>query len=264
MSFQRVFFAALMTLGLGAPAAFAEREVACPTYITYANGSYLKSGDYFLYANGAYLRSGSYVLYPNGSYLKSGDYLLYPSGTYLKSGSYLLYPNGSYLKSGDYLLYPNGSYLKSGSYFLYDNGAYARSGSQLYRRDGSTTAFPVTLTAPIGDFGNLSVEVGSDYESYALSYTSLISSPEILRSELITNGNLEITGLRLTINSGQPNENVLLTVDMAGNYTCSLSGGGQPSRFTLDTNAATVEVRVKDGYDPRTVRDALQRALDAL
>lgn len=289
---------------------------SCPTYIQYANGSYLKNGDYFFHANGSYLKNGSYILYANGIYLRNGNYLLYRDGKYLKNGSYLLYPNGiylrngsywfyeggQYLKNGSYILYPNGKYLRNGSnlfyangnylqngsYFLYSNGTYARNGSKLYRADGTPTSFPVTLKETIGTVGSLEVVVSSASSHVDLQFPTLLKSEQADAQLIWSNpGDGEQLSTRWTLkdtdttfdateeadgkfrittqlSTGRPNETVTLNVAADGTTECILDGGDQPRDFTLDAQAARVEVHVKPGYDPVTVRAALLQALNSL
>lgn len=261
---RHVIHALAFTAMLASTVAHAEREVACPNVITYSNGNYLKAGDNFYYSNGNYLKAGGNLYFPNGNYLKAGENLYYSTGNYLKAGANLYYPGGNYLKAGASLYYPGGGYLKAGTNFYYENGNYARAGSTLYRQDGSTTAFPVVLSSLVGTEGSFRVEVGSNYEEMALAFDRLISSNDVASSALAVDAALNISNVRLVVNSGQPNENVVLNVAIDGSYTCGLSGSSQPSVFTLNAAAATVDVRVKDGYDPRTVRNALQQALNGL
>ncbi len=220
-----------LVLGLAATVAHAEREIGCPTNVYYANGSYLKAGDNFYYANGSYLKAGGNLYFDNGSYLKAGENLYYPNGSYLKAGTNLYYPNGGYLKAGTNLYYPNGSYLRAGQNFYYENGSYARAGSTLYRTDGSTTAFPISLSANIGTVGSFRADVGSDYEAMSLAFESLLAGSGIVSSRLDTDSQLEVTNVRVVVNSGRPNENVVLNVGIDGSYTCALTGATQPIDF---------------------------------
>jgi hypothetical protein len=261
--FHHIIPAFIAVAVLASTTARAERELPCPQIIKYSNGSYLKAGNEFYYPDGTYMKSGSRLYHPSGSTLKSGRDFFYSNGNRLNEGLTLFYPDGSTLKGGPNMYYGNGTYLRSGSKFFHENGAIARSGTTLYHPDGSVTAFPVILTAVLGTEGFFRAEVGTDYENLDLTVDNLISSPFITSSSLDVTPELEVTGIRIVITSGEPNENVALTMSADGDYTCAILGS-QPSAFSIDAAAATVEVRVKDGYDPRTVRDALRQVLDSL
>jgi hypothetical protein len=268
----------------------------------YSNGNYLKSGSSVYYSNGNYLRSGSTLYYRNGNYLKSGTTLYhangnylrssstwyYANGNYLKSGSTLYYPGGNYLRSGSTLYYQNGNYLRSGTTFYHPNGSYARSGSTLYRPDGTRTPFDVLLTENIGTEGTLTATVSATSELISIELPRIVDTADatgevvwngfgsdetqltryVLKDPLASTIATEQAGgdfrLETQIDTGAPGEQLTLRVSPNGDYECFLEGGGAQRDFTLDLDAARLEVHVKPGYDPATVKAALQRALNEL
>lgn len=239
---------------------------SCPSTIYYKNGNYLKSGSTFYFPNASYAISGSTVYYPNGNYLRSGSTYYYENGNYLKSGLTLYYPNGNYLRSGTTLYYSNGNYLKSGSTFYHKNGNYARSGSTLYREDGSTTPFPVSLSEGIGNYGRVDAQVTPTTDKIDIHFENLTTTVAGVELKLEWDED-DFHMIHMLLNTGHPNENV--HVDVVGTtVNCSLLGGAgpdpEPTEFTLTGAAATINVKVRPGVEVKKVREALQRALDAI
>ena len=55
---------------------------------------------------------------------------------------------------------------------------------------------------------------------------------------------------------------LILDFDDIGNVSCTVEGGNGPSEFRVYGNRGSAYVTVKQGQDPKAVKDAVQKALD--
>jgi hypothetical protein len=234
----------------------------CPSQLQYSNGQTLKSGNRFYYNNGQTVSMGSSLYHANGQSLKSGSTFYHSNGQYFKSGSSLYYANGQYLRVGSSWYYENGQYLRSGSSFYYSNGQYLRSGTTLYRNDGSRTEFPITIRTDIGpgNFYSFYIERSADRTT---AHLDRFSQGNGVTVALVESG--DGFNAVMTFNTGFDGESVTAQFDVSGNLaSCRLGIPEQTDRFRLDSAPASIDVIVKPGYDPASVRRVLQDALDSL
>jgi hypothetical protein len=193
----------------------------CPDVVNYDTGSYLKSGSTYFYPTGSYLmvNDGDTIYYPTGSYLKTETTFYYQTGNYLSAGDTLYYPTGNYLQAGGNYYYQNGNYLEAGDNFFYQNGSYARSGTTLYEQNGTVTQFPVELTETLGDYGKVDAKVDTTSQDVRVIAKLLIDVNQVSVTAIWKQAALSL--LKVTINAGDPNQNVVVRITSSGS-SCSL------------------------------------------
>lgn len=233
--------------------------ITCPERIKYLGGNHLKNAERYYFRNGNTFINGDHIYYPSGNSFRNGDTLYYPNGNSLKRTERIYYPNGNTLRNGERYYYGNGNTMGNGETFYYSNGTTARRNGKLYRPDGSETPFPVRLSETIGEFGSLSVELGSTTQTITIYFRNLFSGSEEVSLRGFTEAGSS-SQLDFTIRTGVSGEDVSVVV-ANGQISCTLADPNPPEVFTVIGNAGKAQVSVNFGYDAAKIRSAVEQAL---
>ena len=235
---MRFILSAIFVLGLTSSA----QAQDCPSTIYYQSGQLMKNGSAFYYENGQLLKNGSALWYSNGQLLKNGTALYYENGQLLKNGSARWYSNGQLMKNGSALYYRNGQLLKNGNAFWHANGQLAKNGSTLYRENGSMTVFPITLEEHTEDGIHIYAYLTKDSADVETSFDGFSFASQLVSGNMVLEG--DDPQFDIFLNTGAAGEYIYLTAGQTS--TCELySHLPAPTRFTIDTNVAEIQVEVK-------------------
>lgn len=192
--------------------------------------------------------------YPSGNRLIDDGVLRYDNGNRLKDGEVWRYNSGNRLVDGDVWRYDSGNRLVDGAVWRYDSGNRLRDG-EIFRYESGNR---------MRDNGVFKTEVGNVVGGDSFNYSFSSADGTSIDVELTKKTEKMTVGIE---NNGHFYE---LTYDpTAGSQPTKIkcildqTDTGSPS-FKLDTKAAKIEVKVKNGFSPAEVRKALIDALNEL
>jgi hypothetical protein len=192
--------------------------------------------------------------YPNGNALVDGDFLRYQNSNRLKDGDIWRYENGNRIVDGDVWRYKNGNRLVDGDVWRYENGNRLRDGEIIRYESGNHLRDASGFKT---DFGQL---ISGDSYSYSFSSSDgmvvdldLKKNSELFTITIENSGHIYILGYD-PLKGSQPTS-----------ITCILDQQDSAvNSFKLETKAASLNIKVKSGFNPVEIRKIILDALNSL
>jgi len=270
--------------------------------VFYQNGNILKQDGRLFFPNGNLLRTDpTRWNFSNGNLLQSGARIFYPNGNVMRSDlERWFYENGNLLQNGERFFYKSGNIARSNSRLFRENGTSAASSVDLESSVGDLGILRA-LVMPTGaefyldfvfqDLGqglsDLKLVYNAAENKINPSFSIFPDQPYDLQaywSDLDDNffvaSQIEIDEVKYdlmeqgfnqfstTVNlpTGFQDEKISVTLGPGSTIQCTTIGDGTSpgTNFTINTNAARVQVEVKPGVDPRLVEATIRRALEEL